>query len=722
MRTLFLIAILILVLMLLLPDRSSAQVKVSGTVTAKAGESIPGANLWIKGTFDGGSNDGEGRFGFLTYQKDSLVLVVSAIGFEQVEMQLNQNTEALTIVLRPKVSELNAVTITSGSIDISDRASAVVMKPLDILTTAGAVGDITGALNTLPGTATVANDGRLFVRGGDATETAIFFDGLRVGSAYGTATSNLPTRNRFNPALFKGTFFSTGGYSAEYGDALSSVLVLETIDEPVRNQTDISMMTVGGAVSSTFTGKKQSITADVAYQNLAPYQELVKQDFDWEKAPLAYSGQVVYRHKWGEDGLIKAFVQLSESKLVLWQKQPGDESRGQRTGIFNDFAFGNVSYKKPINDKWLAEGGISGSFNDDQFDIDSNRFQNVENLIHIKQKFTHYFNDAIKLKMGAETFIRSYEENDLVRGFSRGFNDERAAAFAEAEWFVNTKITVRGGLRSGFNFLTGKSMLEPRLAAAYRPYSNGTVSAAVGTFSQVQNPGIITASPDIAEASATHFQLGFQHEQDGRIFRAEAYHKPYAGLAVQSFSPQEQGQQEFNATGTGVAKGFDVFYRDRKSISNTDFWVTYSYVHSRRQFGTFTSQVQPSFAPEHNISVVGKYWIARWKSQPGATLAINSGFTYDNPNLPGEMQSISPGFASLSVNWSYLFRPNLIIHFSCSNVTGRDNIFGNTYAAQPDEQGFYASEPLRQPAPRFVFVGVFWTLSSDKNANQLNNL
>jgi hypothetical protein len=165
-----------------------------------------------------------------------------------------------------------------------------------------------------------------------------------------------------------------------------------------------------------------------------------------------------------------------------------------------------------------------------------------------------------------------------------------------------------------------------------------------------------------------------------------------------------------------------VFYRDRKSISNTDFWVTYSYVHSRRQFGTFTSQVQPSFAPAHNVSVVGKYWIARWKSQPGATLSLNSGFTYDNPNLPGEMESLSPGFASLSVNWSYLLRPNLIIHFSCSNVTGRDNIFGYTYASQPNEQGIYAGEPLQQPAPRFVFVGVFWTLSSDKNANQLNNL
>ncbi len=722
MRLFYLLLLLVLLLLLLLPGRSLAQTHISGTVAAKSGETIPGANLWIKDTFDGGSSDADGNFAFITHQADSLILVISAIGFEQTTLVLSGQSTSLSIVLKPKVSQLNAVTITSGSIDISDKASAVVMKPIDILTTAGSVGDITGALNTLPGTATVANDGRLFVRGGDASETAIFFDGLRVGSAYGTATANLPTRNRFNPALFKGTFFSTGGYSAEYGDALSSVLVLETIDEPVRNQTDISLMTVGAAVSSTFVGEEQSITADVSYMNLSPYQELVKQEFDWEEAPKSLSGQVVYRHKLGTDGLVKAFVQLSESQLVLWQKLPGDDSRGQRTGITNKFAFANASYKKPINAKWLSEGGVSGSFNNDQFAIDTNKYQNTENLIHIKQKFTHYISDALKVRMGAETFIRNYEEKDLLSGLSRGFDDERVAVFTEAEWFVNTKITLRGGLRGAYNFMSNEGRVEPRLAAAYRPYPEGTLSAAVGTFSQVQGQSILAVSPQIEEATAVHFQVGFQHEQQGRIFRAEAYHKPYAGLPLQTFPTQGSAESVFEDAGKGVARGFDIFYRDRKTFANTDFWVTYSFVHSRRQYGTFTQQVQPSFAPEHNVSVVGKYWIAKWKSQPGATLSLNSGFTYDNPNIAGEMESTSPGFASLSVNWSYLLKPNLIIHFSCSNVTGRDNTFGNTYAAQPNEQGVYASEPLTQPAPRFIFVGVFWTISSDKKANQLNNL
>ena len=74
--------------------------------------------------------------------------------------------------------------------------------------------------------------GDYFVRGGDAGETQIFIDGIRVFTPYSPTTNNSPTRGRYSPFLFDGITFSTGGYSAEYGQALSSVLLLSTIDEP----------------------------------------------------------------------------------------------------------------------------------------------------------------------------------------------------------------------------------------------------------------------------------------------------------------------------------------------------------------------------------------------------------------------------------------------------------------------------------------------------------
>lgn len=691
-----------------------AQIQVSGTVIDSKGESIPGVNVWIKDSFDGASTNAEGKFLFETEAADSLVLILSSVGFHQMEVPLNETTD-LTITLKTLVNELNAVSITAGTIEVNEKATSVVMKPLDILTTAGSMGDITGALSTLPGTATVGNDGRLFVRGGDASETAIFFDGLRVGNAYGSTTGNVPTRNRFSPVLFKGTFFSTGGYSAEFGDALSSVLALETLDRPVRNQSDFSFMSVGATASSTFVGEKQSVTAQGGYINLAPYQNAVEQNFDWDKAPETMDGQVIYRHDLGKDGIIKGFLMGSKSEMALYQPQVGSEDRGDRLGIENTFGFGNATYELPLNKKWLLEGGTSLSLNRDVFDLDTATFEIDNNLLHVKQKATHYLTESFKVKMGAEVFFLEYSEAIADLDAERGFEEARTSVWTEAEWYISAHWTVRGGLRGAHFSESNAGRVEPRLAAAYQPYENGTISFAAGRFSQPQASSNRVMSPGIDPSKADHLQLSFQHATQKRTLRAEAYYKDYNDFATF----EAEGIQ---AAGDGFARGFDLFYRERSLIKNADFWLTYSYVDSKRRFNGFDAQVRPSFAPQHNFSAVVKYWIADLKSQVGGTFSWNSGLPYDSPNRAGEMESLSPDFASLSLNWSYPFRQNLIIHASVSNVTGRENVFGYRYATEPDSNGFYEREPNGQAAPFFAFIGVFWTISSDKSANQLNNL
>jgi len=690
------------------------QITLSGNVISKKGERLPGINVYSKGTYNGSTTNKDGFFSFSTPVSENLTIVASCIGYASKEQIITNPGQPIEIILYEKVNELNAVSITAGTIDVSDKATSMVMKPLDIVTTAGAIADITGALSTLPGTATVGNDGRLFVRGGDASETAIFFDGLRVGNAYGSTTSGLPTRNRFNPALFKGTFFSTGGYSAEYGGALSSVLALETVDKPVRNQTDLSLMSVGVAAASTFVADKQSVTAEVAYTDLNPYQELVEQSFDFELAPRTLQGQAIYRHDLGKAGMVKGFLQASGSQLVIWQPQPGQEGRGQRIALDNTFAFGNASYKKILNKRWFTEGGVSLSANIDNTEIDTERYRSDNRLIHAKQNVVHYFSEALKLKTGAEVFVRNYGETDKVLDASRSLENVTSALFAEAEWYASTALSVRAGLRGNYASQTDKFTLQPRVAAAYKPYDKGIVSIAAGSFSQQQDARILL-SGNVADARAEHLQLSFQHNTGNRIFRIEGYLKSYSRLAVKV-------AHGYHAAGEGYANGFDLFYRDGTTFKNTDFWVTYSYVNSQRRYDTFQTQVQPSFAPKHNLAVVGKYWIANWKSMPGATFSWNSGYTYDNPNLSGEMESLSANYAVLSLNWSYLWKQNLIIHVACNNVLGRENIFGYTYANQPDDTGQFQSLPQGQPAARFFFIGVLWTISKNKEANQLNNL
>ena len=101
---------------------------------------------------------------------------------------------------------------------------------------------------------------------------------------------------------------------------------------------------------------------------------------------------------------------------------------------------------------------------------------------------------------------------------------------------------------------------------------------------------------------------------------------------------------------------------------------------------------------------------------------MNDGYPYHNPNDGEEMSSKTESFQSLSFSWSYLPKPNLIIHFGVNNVLGRENVFGYRFAQQANSQGVFESIPSGQVAPRFLFLGIFLTLSKDKNANQLNNL
>jgi hypothetical protein len=86
-------------------------------------------------------------------------------------------------------------------------------------------------------------------------------------------------RKVFSPFLQR-NIISTGGYSAEYGEALSSILLLNTQDEPGQNKTEISLMTVG-LERGNAKMEKSSLSVNANYINLAPYQAIIPQNVDW---------------------------------------------------------------------------------------------------------------------------------------------------------------------------------------------------------------------------------------------------------------------------------------------------------------------------------------------------------------------------------------------------------------------------------------------------------
>ena len=167
--------------LLLIAFISNAQQTISGTVVDEKNKPILGANVFIDGTYDGASTDEKGNFNFKTSATGNQLLVVSFLSFETIKVSIVvEKFRDQTVKLKESVNTLDAVVITAGSFSAGDKSRVSVLKPLDIVTTAGSARNIIAALQTLPGTQNVGEDGRLYVRGGEADETQTFVDGIRV--------------------------------------------------------------------------------------------------------------------------------------------------------------------------------------------------------------------------------------------------------------------------------------------------------------------------------------------------------------------------------------------------------------------------------------------------------------------------------------------------------------------------------------------------------------
>ncbi|AMQ55322.1 TonB-dependent receptor [Algoriphagus sanaruensis] len=712
------------ILTLLIPIHGLSQSSILiGKVLDEKNQPLPGVNVFIKGSYDGTSTDSEGSFEFETTEKGNQLLVFKMMGFITIEQPVSLTVDRLeipTLSLKEEYNELNTVTISAGALEASDEKKSVILRPLDIVTTPSAVGDIVGAFQTLPGTSTVGNDGRLFVRGGDASEVGIFIDGLRVGNAYGSTAGNVPTRTRFNPNLFKGTFFSTGGYSAEFGQALSSALALTTKDLAKRNQGDISIMSVGGGYSHTLANEKQSLTVSANLFDLKPYQALIQQNFDWERAPFGRDMEIAAQRKTSQGGLWKILARTESGGMKLWQDQPGQVGRGILMKLNNQYSYIQSNWRKGYENGWSLFGGISFSHNKDRIHLGPVDLNRKNQLIHAKWTAGYDFSDRLSVKNGLEYLRNEYSEALIQEKFERNFSENQAFFFSEWDWYLSRKLVLRAGVRTGYSSLANETWIDPRASLAFKLSENGTLSVAAGRFHQLPEERFRVLNPALENTSSKHLILNYLYQKEGKTFRAEAFHKSYDHLI--RFEGSFQNPLNIQNGGEGFARGFDVFFRDRESIKNTDYWITYSFVDSKRSYFQYSNQVQPDFAPKHNLSVVVKHFIVPLKSQLGISWSFNDGLTFTDPNFSGEMNSKTNSFQNLSLSWSYLPRPNLIIHGAITNVTGHSNVFGYQFASTPNSSGTYESVPIGQPAPRFLFLGIFLTLSKDKNANQLNNL
>lgn len=710
-----------------------AQITISGKISFK-NKGVKDISVTLKDTYDGATTDENGHYSFQTSEKGNHVLVFTNPKFVEVEKPILIENQNITInsELKEQISEIDAVVISAGSIEASDKKRATaLLTPIDIYTTAGADGQISSALNYLPGVQKVGESEGLFVRGGTGSETKIFMDGSLINNYFSNSVPGIAGRDRFNTSLFKGNIFSSGGYSALYGQALSGVLILESVDLPDTSSFDfgISPIFASGSFQKLSKDKTYSFGTSLSYFNLGLVQQIFKYNTDFSKPAQGFGGDANFRIKTKSGGMFKYYGSFDTNQMAVKSTSLEPEYDQTKVDLNSANMYHNLSFKQKFG-KYLWNAGTSYSYNDAKLnfatlknDVETPQtaFNNKDNYFNFKTVLERKINKISAIRGGIE-LNNAHETNN----FNKNYTDLLSSVFAETDLGFSNNLSAKVGVRAENSSYLDKTNVAPRFALAYRLSKDWTSSFAYGIFYQNPESKYLNSNTPLTFQKAEHYILQVQKSSEGRSFRLEAFYKDYQKL-VKTFGDQYV-QTAINNNGNGIAKGAEIFWRDKKTFKNIDYWVSYSFLDTKRDFMNYPISLVPSFAAKHTLSVVAKKFVTDWKTGFNLSYTYASGRPYydivsqNGTNIlrhEGTLKDYS------GLNFSVNYLPNLgkkdakaftVLVLSVSNILGNKNVYGYNFS----KDGMRSSAVV-PPVNTFVFIGAFISFGVDKTNDAINN-
>jgi len=689
----------------------TAQTLIKGEIMDETGKPVAYVGVFIENTIDGSITDENGNFSFTSYEKGLHKLVASSVGYETIYSSVNLEGETveIPIVLKESKEMIDEVVVTAGTFEANNDRKVAILKPLDIYTNSAAGGDIVGAIQTLPGTQKVTQETGLFVRGGDASESSIVIDGMVVQNPFFSNVPGVSQRSRFMPFQFKGISFSSGGYSARFDQALSSILELNTTDLPEQSNLNFNAGLSGVAVSGSKRWENSGVEVSGNYTNLAPFYSISKTNYEVYDVPEGGGFSGNYITKVNEKGMFKAFLKYDTYHNGITVPNPDSVGSEFDFGLKNQNTYFNSSYRY-TREKMYAYTAFSYSNNNDDIDWGKEiQAGNDDWRLQWRGEIWYSFSDKLHLLGGIE--LQRFEVKREFDTIQQSFNESQMGTYFEAEWKPSRKFAVKPGLRIGHSELLNQNNLAPRIALALKTGKYGQISLAGGVF--YQNPDnrylLYGYRPDFQQA--VHYIANYQWINNDRSFRVEAYYKQYIDLIREismsdsTFTPNPYRYiyGSIDNSGKGYAGGVDFFWRDKASIKNFDYWITYSYIDTKRLYGNFTSEATPDFISDHNVNILLKYFIETLYVSVSTSYTYGSGRPYYNPEDTKFMHSRTPSINNLSLSISYLVtlgRWFSVFYVSVDNIFGWKNVYGYRYSY--DGQQRY---PVRPAIDRWIFFG-----------------
>lgn len=683
---------------------------VEGTIKDERNKPLAYVNVFLLNTTDGSMSDEEGNFFFVSTVKGNATLMVGIVGYEKHQTELNLGIEKIRVNIKLKEKAvLFKEVFVQGSSFGSEKEKGLVVSRIDVLTTPGGAADIFQSLKTLPGLTQVSESAELYVRGGDPIETLTIIDGANAyhpftyESAYGGIFSNL------NQSAVKGIYFSSGGFSAKYGNVLSGVLDIETRNQPDRVRYQIGLSLGNGSFSADIplSEDKFGLYFDIRQNFTKPIFWLNGGLERLTVTPASRNGTGGMIYSYSKTGRLKLFGIIADDKqgVKVDRAEYNGEFNGKSKNYFvnlqnTDILLGFIVMKNSLAYNKYSNNWLLGSL-----DLTKTDF-----VYSFRNDFELTINSTNKILFGTEyekrdvQYLGNIPVNDFnirpdgnVKIIDASFLGSRVAGYTEfqsANPLDITDVSVAVGLRYDNVPELGLDWIDPRISLGYRLSDKSMVKFGWGIFHQLPDPQLfrpIDGNPKLTAMKAEHFIVSYDYSMDDQnFFRVEVYHKDYKNL------PKENLFLNYDNTGKGFASGADIILKGNLPFYISG-WVSYGYISTKRVWMNFDALTASSFDITHNLSLVLKYNVSDlWQ------IGINAKYATGRPYTPvisslyrNDLKLFEPVYAATNsgrfpnykridlriTHFNQLFgKIPIVAYMEGLNILNLQNIFGYAYS------------------------------------------
>ncbi len=242
------------------------QVKIHGKVIDQESQPLEFVTIRVAGTAIGTTSGLDGTFKLSAPQTDTITVVFTCIGYEELRRQLidPKGDLALNVRMRPKDHALTEIEVTDF------RKQTTQMQGIDKdsyrLAADATGGSIESLLTTMAGVnSNNEMSSQYSVRGGTYDENCVYINGVEVYRPQLVSSGQQEGLSIINPDMVGAIGFSTGGFGVEYGDKMSSALDI-TYREPESLEGALSLSLMGVSASLGQAAGKFSQLHGVRYK------------------------------------------------------------------------------------------------------------------------------------------------------------------------------------------------------------------------------------------------------------------------------------------------------------------------------------------------------------------------------------------------------------------------------------------------------------------------